>query len=176
MHGITFEAIFTLLWITSCRIKGISYSWSDLYSSVSWLCNEINLSTLIQDRCTVFPNHIKETHEVGWWNPKHITRTSETALPALRDLPCKENARLLLLPSSGRKLVCEVIPGLPVGKWWLWSIIHAACFSLWIDSVSCVFLLPSSGWFFPFNVALSWCLFRYLGRQPTENNKTESML
>jgi len=89
VHRITFEAIFTLPWITSCTIKGISYSWSDLYPSLSWLWNEINLSTLIQDRCIIFPNHITEPHEAWWCNPELITRASEAALSALRDLPCK---------------------------------------------------------------------------------------
>lgn len=66
VHEITFEDIFTLLWVTSHTIKIISYSWSDLLPSVSWLWNKINLSPLIQDRCIIVPNHITEIKKV-WW-------------------------------------------------------------------------------------------------------------
>lgn len=64
VHRITFEAIFTLPWITSCTITRISYSQSNLCSSVSWLWNQIGLSALIWDRCILFPSDITEIHEV----------------------------------------------------------------------------------------------------------------
>lgn len=58
---ITFEAIFTLPWIISCTITGISYSQSNLYPTMSWLWNKISLSALIQDRCLIFPWHYRDS-------------------------------------------------------------------------------------------------------------------
>lgn len=84
---ITFEAIFTLPWIISCTITGISYSQSNLYPTMSWLWNKISLSALIQDRCLIFPCDITETHNAWQCNSEHTTKASEIDLNALRGLP-----------------------------------------------------------------------------------------
>lgn len=101
---------------------------------------------------------------------------------------------------SGRisKLVCEIPPGLSVGKWCLWRVTCAPCFSFWIDTVSYIsssLLLPSVNNFvlrantssmdtsiltgFKYNGIPSsltgGCLFRYSGSQPTERTAKQNV-